>query len=114
MCGGRLGGSLARVALIDEGQLDRFACRLLHGFGQLRDLRPVLLVGRGDDERQQMPERVHGDVRLAPLAALRPVVSGAGARFRARLQRPAIKNGGRRTCVAPRRDPEQFAQVVNE
>ncbi len=74
-------GERPRVALIAKGEVNRFTRHFPHPLGQLRHLRSILLIGRRDDQRQQMPERVGGDVRLAVLPALRPVVTGAGARL---------------------------------
>ena len=49
---------------------------------QRRDLRTVAGVGRGDAQRQQVAERVHGHVDLGALALLVPVVAGAAAALR--------------------------------
>ncbi len=50
---GRNGRSLAGVALVHIGQLDRAPGYLLKLLGQRGNLRAVALVGRGDGERQQ-------------------------------------------------------------
>jgi hypothetical protein len=86
----------ALLLLVNEGQFDILTRDLWHLLGEARHLRPALLVGRGDEQSQQMPVRVHRDVRLTALAPLRPVVAGTRATFRGRLQCSAVKDGGRR------------------
>src|ERR671916_2487087 len=52
---------------VDVGQLHALARSLLHGFRELARPRPVLLVGRGDVQGEQVPERVYGRVDLRAL-----------------------------------------------
>jgi site-specific DNA recombinase len=85
---------LACVPLVDERDLDRLARRLLQARAQVRHLRAVLLVGGGDLQRQQVPERVDRDVDLAPLAPLRPVVARPRSALGRRLHRPRVEDRG--------------------
>lgn len=81
MFGRGIEGFIAGVALIDIRQFDRLSGYLLDRFGGPADLRPLLLIGRSDVQRQHVPERIHGDVDLRSLASLVPVVAGAAAAF---------------------------------
>ena len=55
--GCRLGGLLARVALIDIGQIDAALGGFLHLPGQFADLCSLLFVGGCDQQRQKMTTR---------------------------------------------------------
>ena len=55
------------VTLVYIGQFDHAAGHLLHLFGQRGDLFAIPLIGRGDGQRQQVPERVDRDVDLRSL-----------------------------------------------
>ena len=65
-------GLLSGVALVHEAHLHTLPGDVLHRCRQRRDLGPILGVGRGDDEGQQMPQGVDGGVGLAPLRRLCP------------------------------------------
>ena len=66
-------GGLRRVwpgiALIDISHLDRASGDLLHVLGQRLDLGAIALIGRGDRQREQVAQRVDGDVDLGALAS---------------------------------------------
>lgn len=79
---GCLSGSLACIALINEGHFDRFADDLLNLFSQFADLCAVLLVGGRDEQSQQVAQRVNGNVGFAALAPFRPIVLRPTTRFR--------------------------------
>ena len=102
MCPGVPRRPLPGVVLVAERQLDRPARRLLHLTAQLRDPRPVLLVRRAHQQRQQVAQRVHRHVGLAPLAPLGPVVAGPAADLGRALQRAAVEH---RPPRAPRGGP---------
>jgi hypothetical protein len=108
----RRGGLLARVALVGEREVDRAPGRRLDRLGQLADDLAVADVGRRDDEREQVPERVDGRVRLRALAPLGPVVAGPAAAGRRRLERPAVEHGRRRPGLASSEHAEGHAEVV--
>jgi hypothetical protein len=61
---GCFGGPITGVTLIDIRQFNRFIRDLLHVTCQFAYLIAVLLIGRRDTQREQMPQRVHGDVHL--------------------------------------------------
>jgi hypothetical protein len=84
------GGLVASVALIHKGHLHRVARGSLNLFGQCLDLGAVLLVGGGNQRRQQLAQRIHGQVYLAAAAAFVPIIARARTAFRTRLQRAAI------------------------
>lgn len=107
-------GLLARVALVDIGDLNRFARDLLHLLAQLTDLRPILLIGCGDAQRRQMPQRVNRQMPLAAATALRAIVAGAGAALGRGLQRPAVADGCRRLLRSALREAQDRAQIVGE
>ena len=72
----RVFGFFARVALVAKAHLHGLARDFLHPLAEFAHLRPLLLVGRGDDHAQQLAQRVDGDVGLAALAPFGPVVAG--------------------------------------
>ena len=61
-----------RLALVHKCHFDRLAGHLLDLLGQRRDLRPVLLVGRCDQDGQQLTQRVDRQVDFEPLRRLCP------------------------------------------
>ena len=105
---------LARIALIHVGQLHVLAGHLLDRVRQLGHLRPLLLVGRGNNHGQEVAECVHRDVGLAALLALVPVIPGSGAALRCRLQGAGIEDDGGGLGIASRCDPEQLPQVMDD
>lgn len=52
------GTLVARVALVHEGDFDRVTSRFLDLFGQCSDLCSILLVGRGNQDRQQLAQGI--------------------------------------------------------
>ena len=84
-----LGGSLTGIALIDTGQIDALAGRVLDGFGQGRDSRAIISAGGRDVQRQQVAERVDDQVQLGSPGPLAPVPG-----------RPAAALGCRAECAA--------------
>jgi hypothetical protein len=107
-------GSVAGISLVDVGQLDQLAGHVLHGFGQHRDLRPILLIGRCDVKGQKGAHRVHRRVDLRALATLVPVVAGARAALGGRLDRAAVEDGGRRLGIPALSKAEHGAEVVDD
>lgn len=92
-CGSRL---VPAIALVDEGDLDALADDFLDVFGQLADLRAVI-GGRGrDKQRQQMAERVDGQMHFGPLFPLGSVVAGPMPALGRRAQRAAVEHRRRR------------------
>lgn len=69
MCLGGFGSILAGIALIDVSQLHFLDADCLYGLRQLADLIPVLGIGRGDMQRQQMSQGIHGSVNFRPFTA---------------------------------------------
>ncbi len=65
-------GFLARIALVAKAYLHGLAGYFLHLPAQLPDLRPLLLVGWGDDHAQQVAPRIDRDMALLPLRFLAP------------------------------------------
>jgi hypothetical protein len=76
----------ARVALIRVGQRHVLAGDILNGGGQLARLRPILGIGRGDVEREQVVQRVDGEMELRALLPLMAVVPRPGTAFRRALE----------------------------
>ncbi len=74
MGGGRLDRLVARVALVNESDLDHLARRRLHLSGQFLNLGPILRVGQRDEQGQQMSQRIYRDVDLAAVLPLGAVV----------------------------------------
>ena len=77
--GRRLGGALVGVALVDVDQLDMFAGGVQDGLGEGLDLSPILLVGWGDNQRQELAQGVDGQMELAALLPFVAVVARAVA-----------------------------------
>ena len=80
------------VALVHERDLGVLVGGLLHGFGQLRHLRPVLLVGRGHLGGQQMPQRFQRRVHFGAFAFLMAVEARARLALRRRLHSATVHN----------------------
>jgi hypothetical protein len=70
---GRLGSLFAGVAPVHVGQLHRLARGLLHRARQLLYLRALLLVGRGDAQRQQVAQGEPAAWTLEPFLRLAPL-----------------------------------------
>jgi site-specific DNA recombinase len=108
------GGRLAGVPLIRERHFHRAAGDLLKPRGQLRHLRPLLFVGRRDLQRQQLPQRIHGDMHLRAVPLLGPVVARAAAALGRRLRGAAIEDGRRGLGPALAHHPQDHPQVVGD
>ena len=63
-----LGGSLTGVALIDKGQFHMLSRHFLHGCGQLAHLIAVLLIGWREMQRQEISQRIDGQMHFAAFA----------------------------------------------
>ncbi len=111
--GGRGRRVRSGVRLVDVGQLDRLARGLLDRRRQGRDLIAVLGVRRGDAQRQQVAEGVHGEVDLAALALLVPVGPAAAAALRGALHRAAVEDDGGRVVGAAVEPAQHRPQVVD-
>jgi hypothetical protein len=62
------------IPLVSEGDLDRVSGRLLDSLGEIRDLCPILSIGRRGGQGQQVPKGVHRHVDLATLATFGSIV----------------------------------------
>jgi hypothetical protein len=69
-----LSSVLSRIALVNKSEFHRLSHCLLNLLCQLSDMRAVLLVCCCYQRRQQMPQRIDGDARLAAFAPFRTVV----------------------------------------
>ena len=105
---------VARVPLVDVGQLHVLAGGLLHRRRQGGDLGAILRVGRGDDQGQQVPERVNSGMHRRALAPRVPVVTGPRPALGRRLQRAAVQNGGPRLARAAGVQAQEQAQVGDD
>ncbi len=81
-----LGGLIARIALVDKGDLDRFARHLLTLRHQVYNLRTILLMLWRDLQRQQVPQGIHGHVDFATPLALGAIATCPRLALRRRLQ----------------------------
>src|SRR5262249_48791096 len=109
-----LRGVFAGVALIDKGDLDRFAGLGLSSFRKLSDVGTVLFIGGCHAQSEQMPERIARQMALIAFPAFGPVVASASATLGRRLQSPAVKDCCCRAFFASLGDPQDGAQVVDE
>ncbi len=92
---GDVGSYIAGVALIDESDLDCLPCSVL------RDLSPVMLICRCNQERQQISQRINRHLHFAAIATLGSIVSSMFATFGRRLYGPAAENGSTELSFAP-------------
>ena len=102
---GRFGGwLLPAVALVDKGQFHRAARCLLHRCGQVGNLAPILGIGGGGMQRQQIPQGIDRGVELRALLALGAGIVSPCPTLRRRLQSAAVMDSrSRRRCrPAPR------------
>jgi hypothetical protein len=111
VAGGGLFCGLARIALIDISKLHVLLGDPLYLGGELLDLGPILLIGCGHMQRQQVSERVHRRMHLGALAAFRAIVAGPRSRLRRGLDRadcpassPSAWRCARRTRAAASAD----------
>jgi len=79
---------------------------------QRADLRPVLLIDRGDQYGQQLAQSIHRQVHLGTLAPLVPIVASTLATLWARLKHPAIQNRRARLRRLPFNLAHQHTQVA--
>lgn len=105
---------LAGVALVAVGQRDRLPGRFLHGGGPFCDLRPVLRVGRGDVQCEEVPEGIDGEIDLAALAPFGPVPTGPIAAFGRALQGAAVEDHGAGLRRVPLAEADQRAHVGDD
>jgi len=80
------------VALVPESHLDRLPGRHLRLLDPSRPLRRVRLVGRGDQQRQQVAQRVDRQVHRAALPPHVAEVASPRPVLRPGLQRPAVQD----------------------
>ena len=100
--GRRLGRHLAGIPLVDVDQFDVFAGGVLDSLGERLDLGPILFVGRGDDQRQQLAQGIDRQMQLGPLLPFVPVVARAVSALGRALDGLTIEDGGRGLGVAAR------------
>ena len=93
-------GLRAGLTLVSESDLNAVSRRRLHRLGQFPDLLPILDVGGGDLQGEQVSKRADRQVNRAALAAFRPVVAGGCPTFRHALGGPAVEDRGRRVVRA--------------
>jgi hypothetical protein len=65
---------LARGALIPESQFHALSCHFLHGRSQFAHLSPILLIGRGEMQGQQISQGIERNQRLRSTRAEKEVV----------------------------------------
>lgn len=97
---------LARVALIDEGQLDRL---LIASYTASANSATCALSCSEAGVTMSASRWPSVSIAMCVLLPFRRLAS-----FRGRLQRAAIENGRRRAGVAARCHPQQLSQVVDE
>src|SRR5215208_1760403 len=113
LCGG-LARLLARVSLIDVGQLDVLPGRFLYLRGELLDLLAVVLVGRAHAQSEQVSQSVHRRMHLRALLVLVSVVAAPRAALGGRPQRARVHYGRLRLRSPLLRKPqEEYAQIVD-
>ncbi len=108
----RLRRFLSRVALIYTSHIDMICRRFLNVCGQIGNLRPLLLIGRRDFERQHVAKRVHCHMPLGSLFALEAVLSSSMAALWCRWNRAPVEDDRTRLALAPTKHPQELAQVV--
>ena len=79
---------------------------------EVADLGPVLLVGRGHVQRQEVAERVDRGMQLGALLPLGAVVAGAAPAFGRGAERAAVEDGGTRLGGTPLGQAQHGAEVV--
>jgi hypothetical protein len=102
------------VALIDVSHLDRASGDLLHVLSQRLNLSAIALIGRGHRQREQVAQRVDGDVDLGALAPFRAVVSCPRPALGRGLQRAAVDTRYRRLALASGKLAQQNARVFDQ
>ena len=76
---GCLGRCVTPIGLINESQFDRLSCRFLHCLSQLAHLGAVLLIGWGDQQCQQIAQRIDSGMDFAAFASLGSIIARAAA-----------------------------------
>jgi hypothetical protein len=112
VAGRGLMGVWTGIALVDKDDLDGVAGHLLDLLSQVSHLSPLLFIGRGDMQSQQVAQGINRHVNFTALFAFMAVIAGATATFRGRLQRPAIQNRGRGLGLSTGGQPQQRSQIV--
>jgi hypothetical protein len=110
----RRGGLLAGIALVDEGQFDALAGRLLHCGSETADLGTIVSGGRCDVKREQMAKRVDSQMQLGTLLALGSVITGPVPAFGRRAQRPAIQYRSRQLRRTTGSQPQKRPQIMGK
>ena len=82
--------------------------------GQLGHGGAVVRVGRRHAQREQVAERVHGQVQLGAARALVAVPAGPRAALGRAAQGAAVQDRGGRLLPAPRRQARHRAQVMRQ
>jgi hypothetical protein len=86
------GRLIAGVALLDKRDLDCFARCFLNLLGQFSNLRPILLIGWCDQQRQQLAQRVDRQLDFAATPSFVAVIAGARSTLGRGLQRAAVED----------------------
>lgn len=102
-----------RIALIDIGQFNLPVRDFLHRLGQLPNLIPILGIGRGDVQRQQVSQGIDGHMDFRAALALGPVVARPRATGGRRLQCPAIHNRCRRIGCPAHLQAQKHPQIMH-
>ena len=92
---------LSSVALIHIRQCHTLVGKVLYRLRQFFHLRPVLLIGRGDMQGQQMSQGIDCRMHLGPFASLGAVVSRTVTLNVLELLLPALSVAVHVTVVAP-------------
>ena len=114
VAGGGLCSSLAGVALIHMGHLQRAAGDGLHFFGQRFGLGAIPLISGGNAQCKQVPQGVDDDVNLRSPAPFRAVVVCSRAALGRGLQRAAIDSRLGRLTFAPGKFAQQNPRVFHQ
>lgn len=67
---------VAGIALVDKHHFYRLTGDLLNLLRQFADLFPILLIGRRDMQRHQMPQRIDCQMHFRSLALLGAIIAG--------------------------------------
>ncbi len=114
LCCSGLFRHITRIALVHKRHLDRVIGGGLDLLGQFGDLRPILLIGRGDMQGQQIPQRSDRQMNLAAFPAFGASLAGPRATFRRGLQRPTVKDGCRWVGWVPLGQAQQRPPVLHQ
>lgn len=105
-------GFFACIALVHEAHLPGLAGHFLPRAAQLAHLRLRLLVGRGDNDAQEVAQGIDGDRGLAALALFGPIVAGAVLAFGRALQYTPVEHNGRGRGRPARQHRLQGVQIM--